>query len=95
MKIPDAVTITRATLVAAFLAWTAYWTAESVPMMAGTALGSGAWRPSLEAYEALEAFFTLAHCGVRWLPVALLLAAGYVWLGRRGTARRRRAEAGA
>jgi hypothetical protein len=99
MKILHTVRLTRTALATAFLAWTAYWTAQAVPMVAATPLGSGAWRPGLQAYEVLEAFFVLAHCGVRWLPVALLLAAGYLWLGRwrsgRGSPLRRRAPAGA
>lgn len=99
MKITDTVKLTRAGLAAAFLAWTAYWTAQAMPMVAATPLGSGAWRPGLEAHEVLEAFFTLAHCGVRWLPVALALAGAYVWLGRRQARRgadlQRQARAGA
>ena len=83
MKKLDLVTTARAALGTAFLAWTAYWGTQALPMVAATPLGTGAWRPALQAHEVLEAFFTLAHCGVRWLPVALLLAAGYAWLGRR------------
>lgn len=72
--------IARLVTTALTLGWTLFWAAAAAPALrAQTALGSGAWRPGVEAHEVFEALFVASHWGIRWLPgVLALLAAGYL-----------------